>query len=320
MTVVDRIKAAYALLPSRDSSERAFHILQFVYLGFLLGIFIVMGAGITIELFFPLLVVGFAMRSRKRFVRDFSPFVVLLLSYEAMRGLADDLNSNVYIDYPIRIDELLFGEVPSVTLQRWFFTGQATALNYISALLHIVHFIVPPLLGAIIWQHRHDQYWRFVVSLIFLSYAGFVTFMLVPTAPPWYATGAGHLEGVQLVHTTLPAMTGAYRLLSPNDVAAMPSLHAAYPMLFFLFVVRLWGWKASPFGLYTLGVWFSIMYLGHHYFIDVVAGAFYACVAYVVCATSVLSSRVRMLTERVKSARGVELPASLPEAEQRQAA
>lgn len=302
------------------SEERWFHVIQGGYLVFIFALFLFLGIGITPELLFLLLVAGFAIRSRKAFIRDFAPFVLLLLSYDAMRGFADNLNGNVYIDYPIRIDEAIFGEVPTVALQRWFFSGDAGWLEYLAATLHIVHFLVPLLLGAIIWQHKHEHYWKFVISLVVLSYAGFISFMLVPTAPPWYATLHGHLEGVQLVHNTLPAVSAAYNLLSPNEVAAMPSLHAAYPTLFFLFVVRIWGWKGSPFLLYAAGVWLSIMYMGHHYFIDVAAGIAYAGAAYAVCATSLVSSRVQRAVEMVRGRRSLELAPAAPAETDRQAA
>jgi hypothetical protein len=301
------------------AEERWFHIIQGGYLVFIFALFMFLGIGITPELLFLLLVAGFAIRSRKAFIRDFAPFVLLLLSYDAMRGFADNLNGHVYIDYPIKIDEAIFGEVPTVVLQRWLFHGHAGWLEYAAAMLHIVHFFVPLLFGAIIWQHKHEQYWKFVTSLVVLSYAAFITFMLVPTAPPWYASVHGHLEGVQLVHNTLPALSAAYTLLSPNEVAAMPSLHSAYPTLFFLFAVRLWGKKALPVGLYPVAVWFAVMYMGHHYFIDVFMGAVYACLTYVVVATSLVSSRVRAVVEKLRGSRRFEL-APLPVESEQQAA
>jgi membrane-associated phospholipid phosphatase len=172
-----------------------------------------------------------------------------------------------------------------------------------------VHFIVPLFFAAIIWQHYRQHYWPFVISLLLTSYAAFVTFMLVPTAPPWVAGLKGDLPGVYLVHEGLPALASIYNALSPNQVAAMPSLHAAYPRLFLLFAWRIWGWRATPFALYPAAVYFAVVYLGHHYVADLLGGMVYATTAYlIVCSASAsgLAEKARSLPSRLKRRRAAE--------------
>jgi membrane-associated phospholipid phosphatase len=64
--------------------------------------------------------------------------------------------------------------------------------------------------------------------------------------------------------------------MTSNPVAAMPSLHAAFPFLGFLFAQRLLGWRAWPLFVYTVIVWLAVVYLGEHYVVDVVGGALWA--------------------------------------------
>lgn len=74
--------------------------------------------------------------------------------------------------------------------------------------------------------------------------------------------------------------TSVFYGLGPNDVAAWPSLHVAYPFLMFLFLRRAFGrigWLA--FG-YTLLVAFSVVYTADHWVHDCIVGAAYAYVAY----------------------------------------
>jgi membrane-associated phospholipid phosphatase len=60
----------------------------------------------------------------------------------------------------------------------------------------------------------------------------------------------------------------------------MPSLHSAYPLLAFLFVRKRWP-RVSWFLLaWSAAIWFAVVYLGHHYVIDVVAGMAFAIGAY----------------------------------------
>jgi uncharacterized protein (TIGR03663 family) len=274
--------AGDAATPTRQEGIGIFYLLQGAYAAFIVAFCIARGTFLMPDVIFLLLVAGFVWgRQRIRFIRDFAPFVLLLASYDVMRGFADDLTSTVHIDYPITLERaLFFGHVPTQDLQRWLWDmGSTHWYDSLAALLHAVHFVVPLLFAALIWQHRRDQYWRFVIALLLLSYAAFITYMLVPTAPPWWAGLEGHLEGVNLIHLS-PHTAFLYDKLNPNPVAAMPSLHAAYPWLFFLFAGRLWGKWGWAVIAYPLAVFFSSVYLGHHYVVDIIGGVIYASAAY----------------------------------------
>ncbi len=65
-----------------------------------------------------------------------------------------------------------------------------------------------------------------------------------------------------------------------NPIAAMPSLHAAFPFLACLLLWRLYRWKALPFYIYTATVLFTIIYTGDHYITDILAGLLLAAVCY----------------------------------------
>jgi hypothetical protein len=297
---------------SRPANLRTLYLLQVAYLISLFAIFTIRGVGLTPDTIFLLLVVGFVWRgNRWPFIRDFGPFILLLLSYDAMRGFADDLGGQVHVGYPIAIDKaLFFGHVPTVVLQGWLFDpNSAHWYDYGSALLHVLHFILPIFFAAVIWQHYRQHYWPFVISLLLTSYAAFVTFMLLPTAPPWMAGLKGDLTGVHVVHEGLPALASIYNTLSPNPVAAMPSLHAAYPWLFLLFAWRIWGWRATAFAIYPAAVYFAVVYLGHHYVADLLGGILYATAAYVVVCSSLtrrLAEKAGGLPSRLRDRRALE--------------
>ena len=269
-------------LAPRQEGIGIFYILQGVYVAFIVAFSVARGSFLMPDVIFLLLVMGFVWgKQRVRFVRDFAPFVLLLLSYDAMRGIADNLANTVHIGYPITLERLLFfGHVPTQELQQRF-ADQWTVHWYdsLAALIHAIHFVVPLLFAALIWQHRREQYWRFIIALLLVSYAGFVTFMLLPTAPPWWAGIHGYLDGVRIVHLS-PHTAFLYDKLNPNQVAAMPSLHAAYPWLFFLFARRLWGRRGWPVIVYPFAVFLSSIYLGHHYAVDIIGGVTYASVVY----------------------------------------
>jgi len=67
--------------------------------------------------------------------------------------------------------------------------------------------------------------------------------------------------------------------MSPR--AAMPSLHAAVPMLMTLVLIRETGFRRSFWTLFVLlGISFEILYGGEHYATDVVVGYIYALAAF----------------------------------------
>jgi len=114
-----------------------------------------------------------------------------------------------------------------------------------------------------------------------------LTYLLFPSAPPWLAAQNGYLDGVTRVLgqtiNLLPDrldMPSIYRQLNPNMVAAIPSLHAAYPFLVLLFALRFFGRRGLVVAPYVLAVWLAVIYLGEHYAIDVILGAAYAGMAF----------------------------------------
>ena len=166
----------------------------------------------------------------------------------------------------------------------------------ISVIFYFLHFPLPLAVGFLLWIHQRRFYYDYVAALILLSMAAFVTFLLLPVAPPWWAAQNGYVTGVLHLRDTgfdgLVSLFGfgknnylyTYSLysISSNDVAAFPSLHAAYPFLAFLFARRAFGRAGWLMAAYTACVWFAIVYLGEHWVVDIIGGVVYASVAYLV--------------------------------------
>ena len=69
---------------------------------------------------------------------------------------------------------------------------------------------------------------------------------------------------------------------SPLVFGAFPSLHSGCATIEMLFVSWLFPRMKLIAGGYVLWMWFSTMYLTHHYMIDLVGGSIYAILAYAV--------------------------------------
>jgi membrane-associated phospholipid phosphatase len=249
----------------------------------------------------------------RAFLRDWIPFVVIFLAWEAMRGIADDFGAEVHSDGIIAIERFIsFGRVPSEELQRLFHhVGSVNVLDVSMSVVYLGHFLLPLLIAFALWMRSRWHYYEFVVALMLMSFAAFFTALFLPVAPPRFAYEYGQgLNVVDVLHDTLvqlqfaPVTTWAYGNVIGNPVAAFPSLHAAYPFLGFLVLRRRWPRLAWGMLAYCFVVWFAIVYLGHHYVVDIIGGVTYAFVAFWL----VTSPRVRHLLRA--GLRRVKRPAS----------
>jgi membrane-associated phospholipid phosphatase len=232
----------------------------------------------------PALVLGVAVP----YVRDFLPFVVLIIFYEELRGLAHVVNPDPYYAPMIEFDRALFGRLPTTILQDLLWQGSLQWYDQVLAVVQRAHFIVPPTLLFLIWLERRELYYRCALALLLVSFAGALTFLVFPAAPPWKASETGRIEHVVKVGDVQDAVpvrsprSWIESRLHPNPVAAVPSLHTAYSLLVVLFG---FAWRrrvGQAFLVYPALMWFTIVYFADHYVIDIVVGVIYAVVAWVV--------------------------------------
>ena len=281
--------ATVAQIDSRGLN-RAMTVMLVGYLALVVVITVVRQVTPTPDIFVIFASIVAVMLGRgKAFLRDWVPFVVIFLAWEAMRGIADDFGAAVHSDSVIAVERFVsFGIVPSVELQRLFHTvGSVNFLDVSMSLVYLGHFLLPLLIAFGLWVRSRGQYYQYVVALMLMSFAAFFTALFFPVAPPRFAYQYGEALAVHdILHDTLlqlhfaPVTTWAYGNVIGNPVAAFPSLHAAYPFLGFLVLRRRWPRVAWLMLAYSFVVWFAIMYLGHHYLVDALGGILYAIAAW----------------------------------------
>jgi hypothetical protein len=263
------------------------------------------------------------------FLRDWLPFVVIFLAYELMRGIADDAGFPVHVTDVIAIERWLFaGTLPTAWFQEWLAPAAGVgAAAVVATILYMMHFAIPIATGFLLWIRNRARYHDYLVAFILLSFTGFVTYLFLPVAPPWWAAERGFLDGptgepilrylkpdaFAILAETLGFPNGTevtsyvFYGVNPNAVAAFPSLHAGYPFLSFLVLRREFGRIAWLALVYTVAVWWSIVFLGDHYVVDIIGGVAYAWAAYLVVPR--LSGWFGWLTARVRVGRDRSVPA-----------
>ncbi len=271
------------------NSYKAISILSIIYLVVVSLFLMLHGNWFSPDQFFAVAILAVLLLGRlKQFIHDWSFPTVLFLSYEYLRGLAPNLTINPHIFPMIKFDQTIFGIVPTLKLQEIFFDNSVHWYDYLAVIFYMSHFIVPLTLGFIFWLSKKEYFKDYFLTLLLLSYMAFITYVIFPAMPPWMASDKGHIPSINhimdRVFTSLPSsinLPTIYKFFGANLVAAVPSLHAAYPFLTLLFLIKrfkFWGYFALP---YVLGVWLSVVYLGEHYVFDIVVGVLYTSVAFI---------------------------------------
>lgn len=238
-------------------------------------------------------------------VTRFGPFVLILLIYESFRSVADQLNTRVDYTLAPHIDKLLFGNLPTIYLQNWLWHGQVQWYDFALYLPYMLHFVLPIGLGIFVWKTREKHYWRLVNTFLVSAFGSFFTFWLFPAAPPWLAAQNHLIEPITRITSDVWFSLGLkdfpsfYNEITPNIVAAVPSLHTTWAVLLSIFIFKLYGRRWGSLSLlYPAAIAFGTVYQGEHYAFDILTGVLYAAVAYYV--TPYLTSRAAKLINRLK--------------------
>lgn len=260
------------------------------------------GIGIAPDRYvFVLLLGSLLIKKTRSFILDWLPFILILVSYDFLRGLAPFLNSHVNYQLLIDMEMFIFGFIPIIFLQDQFLhLPNLSWYDYLATIFYFLHFALPLAFGFLLWIDNKAYFKQFVVAISLLSYTAWITFVAFPSSPPWLSSQKGYIpEVTKILDYTLAAFPVSYELptlyhkMNPNPVAAMPSLHAAYPFLVFLFCLSFFKWKGLLFFPYVLGVWISLVYLGEHYVVDILAGALYSAFFFFI--TLMLKSKIKWL-------------------------
>ena len=280
--------------PNSDADRRTRKVLAVVIAAYVFAIVMLVVLDQVAVVWKSLVVPGMALAAAltgrlREFVRDWAVFLASVVLFDASRGFVYALITHfdlpVYMDYAIQLEKAIFGNPLLTTQVQHFLTpdGKVGMFDRVLAVIYGSHFVLFLLYGLGLWMVRERDFGRFKVSMLLVMYLGVFGYLLVPTVPPWMAASYYYVIppimeiGAQLFHTALPTITTAFEL---NPIAAMPSLHCAFPTLITLITFRHfrhWGW---PMLGYSCLVYLSTVQLGHHYGVDVLGGIALALLAY----------------------------------------
>jgi membrane-associated phospholipid phosphatase len=234
--------------------------------------------------------VGDGQHSARRLIKDWLPIIGALLAYDLLRGIADGNAFPIHWEAPIHADKILgLGQVPTVRLQDALYTpGHLHIWDYAAFSFWFSHFFATLVVGVLIWRFAYGWFHRFAACVVALAVMGLITYVVFPAAPPWLAGDHGYLPHTFRInhavvnHLPVPKAGAMFQQGTEwgNDVAAVPSLHAAYTMMICLFLWPRLNRRWRPLLVaYPIGMGISLIYLGEHYLIDILLGWAYGAVA-----------------------------------------
>lgn len=239
----------------------------------------------------------YANDKSRRFILGFSIFIIFWIIYDSMRIIPNYEVSTVHIQEPYEFEKILFGINVNgnlLTPNEYFYIFNNKILDFLSGFFYINWMPIPIGFGIYLYLKEKPLFLEYSLVFLLVNLLGFAIYYLYPAAPPWYVeiygfdlqigisgNRAGLVRFDELVG--VPIFESIYNK-NANVLAAIPSLHAAYPVivLFFAIKKRLSIIAIVLFIIFMSGIWFSAVYSGHHYIIDVLLGVILALITLII--------------------------------------
>ncbi|KAK9361968.1 hypothetical protein V1504DRAFT_449994 [Lipomyces starkeyi] len=276
--------------------------LQYVFL-FFVGVFcffVVEEPKLAFKILIALgLLVAIVIPITSQFFFPFLPIAAYLFLFYSSRFIPTEWRPPIWVTVLPTLETALYGGNLSSML-----ASSPRALFDVLAWLPygIMHYGAPFVVSLLIFVFASPGSLPvFARSFGYMSLFGVIIQNMFPTCAPWYENrngltpasydmpgSPGGLARVdQLFGTNL--YTSAFTA-SPLAFGAFPSLHSADAVLEALFLSHVFPKLTPLFLVYVLWIWWSTMYLTHHYFIDLMGGAMFATTVFLIARWNFLPS------------------------------
>jgi membrane-associated phospholipid phosphatase len=234
-------------------------------------------------------------RQQLQMVGDLTLYAVMWLSYDYSRGIADSFGFPLQVEMPRNVDRFLFfGTDPNVWIQEQFLSDSTRWYDVVGSLVYFTHFLFPVVMSVYFWMRNREQWLRYIRRFATVLFAGVVTYIVLPTAPPWMASSTRYpYQILEPLARTTGRGWNALGLDTVNSVilrgqqwanptAAIPSLHAAFALFMVVFIwpqVRQRSIRVL-LATFPMSMALCLVYFGEHYVIDILAGWLYVAGAF----------------------------------------
>lgn len=239
-----------------------------------------------------------AVKPTRKLALALTPWLIFACSYDWMRFLPNYEVAPIDVKGLYDAEKALFGigtGASTLIPGEYFATHHCTFADFMAGFFYLC-WVPVPLAFAIYLYLKGDKrnYLRFSIAFLFVNLLGFCGYYIHPAAPPWYAMNYGFtpilntpgnvaglgrfdaLLGIDIFHSIYGN--------NSNVFAAVPSLHAAYMLIATVYaaISKQKHVTTIVFAFICMGIWWTAVYSGHHYIIDVLLGILTAVLGIVI--------------------------------------
>lgn len=222
----------------------------------------------------------------RKFILGFAIFIIYWIIFDYMKAFPNYNYNSVHIADLYNFEKHLFGIQWRGKLltpnEYWRFNGH-TFIDIIAGIFYLCWIPVPLAFAGYLFFKNRRQFLLFSLTFVLVNMLGFIVYYTYPAAPPWYVQyhglsfhtlTAGNTAGLAKFDAYFNV--GIFKSIyakGSNVFAAMPSLHSSYPVIVLYYGLKnRLGLINIFFAIVMFGIWFSAVYLSHHYVLDVLAG------------------------------------------------
>ncbi|GAA5892282.1 hypothetical protein JCM6882_003629 [Rhodosporidiobolus microsporus] len=215
-----------------------------------------------------------------------SPIFSWLLFFYSSQFIPRDYRPHIWVSVLPTLESVLYGANISDLLTRWT-NPMLDILAWVP--YGVAHFTIPFVVAALVWIFSPPGAVKFWAAAFgYMNLAGVIIQIVFPCAPPWYelreglvpanygmrgsAGGLARIDAIFGGHGYETTFSGA-----PVPFGAFPSLHAGCSTMEALFLSHFFPKGRAFYWVYVFWLYWSTMYLTHHYLIDLVAGGSLSC-------------------------------------------
>lgn len=212
----------------------------------------------------------------KQFLMIIYPVLFLFMIFESFFMLLSYFNDHKYDWLMVQIDYLIFNVHPTVWIEQ-FIKPLYTEILY---WLYVIYFPMPLIVLGYMYKNKmFIQIEKSIVAFFITYYGAYLSYFIIPVeGPRFYLTEMQTvpLEGLLFAES----IRNLINFLEPNKLDAFPSLHTAIVIITMLVARRYNRFLYNLFIPITIGILISLVYLRYHYFIDIVFGAIWAIISW----------------------------------------
>ncbi len=242
------------------------------------------------------LVIAFAPRVKVA-RKPLLPFFAFGVIYDSMRLYMPTMHRliPVNVESLYRAELALFGirtaDGRLITPPELFITHTHVVVDVVAAVAYFLFTFLPWAMAIYLLFKNRPVLTRYGWAWLAATAIAIVIYILYPAAPPWYVEQHGFapppldLPGNPARLAAVDELLGVPYFATiysrnANVFGAMPSMHAGFPLLAFLYARLALGRWRYLFLVHGMITCFSAIYLRHHYILDVIAGVFVALAAF----------------------------------------